>query len=218
MKKIKKLLSKFGIISLYLFIPFALVTMHDNIIVVGQSLEKRIIKYEAIHMKRALIMHGWGADPSLHWFPEEKKILEDMGYSVNLPAMPNKYNPKENEWMNVIKQFGPDEKSVLIGHSLGGTTILEYLETEDVKVDAVVLVVTPIEYTDVLEEDGFEGFKLHIKNLATDAFLEACDYEEIYDWEKIIIGCVHMIWKMQSSFFAVHKCNKEIGNINDVSQ
>lgn len=135
--------------------------------------------------KKALILHGWGAGPEMHWFPEEKAILEDMGYDVTIPLMPNNHNPKEKSWVKIVEDFKPGSHTVLIGHSLGGTTILEYLETENVKVDTVVLVVTPIEYTDTLEQDGFEGFKLHVRNLATDAFLKACDYEEIYDWGEI---------------------------------
>lgn len=135
--------------------------------------------------KKALIMHGWGAAPGMHWFQEEKEILEGMDYDVSLPLMPKKYNPKENEWLNVVNEFRPGENTVLIGHSLGGTTILEYLENSDTKVDTVVLVSTPVEYTEKLEEDGFKGFKLYVRNLATDAFLKTCEYEEIYDWEKI---------------------------------
>lgn len=136
-------------------------------------------------MKKALILHGWGASPDDHWFQEEKSILESKGYVVSVPSLPSKYMPTENNWLKVVDEFSPKEDSVLIGHSLGGTTVLEYLEHSDIKVDKVFLVVTPIEYTEPLRLDNISGFKLYLHSVATDAFLKMCDYDEIYDWEKI---------------------------------
>jgi len=136
-------------------------------------------------MKRALILHGWGANPGMHWFPSEIGYLRSLGYEVQAPTMPNKYNPHENDWLKVIENFAPDEESVLIGHSLGGTTILEYLEKSGQKVDKVVLVVTPIRFNDKLELGKSHSFKLYTEKVTTDCFLGLCRYEEIFDWGKI---------------------------------
>ena len=91
-------------------------------------------------MKRALIVHGWESASNEHWYQEEKKALEKLGYVVTAPNMPNSFHPDKEEWVNVITHFAPDEDSVLIGHSLGAPAILRYLEKTDKKVGKIFLV------------------------------------------------------------------------------
>lgn len=136
-------------------------------------------------MKKALILHGWGANPYMHWFPAEQEILQEHGYLVCAPPMPDKYNPTEDEWLQVIEDFGPQEDSILIGHSLGGTTILEYLEKTNQKVDTVVLACAPIFFRDAIKKNDREELKEFIESVYVETFLSVCDYEKIYDWEKI---------------------------------
>lgn len=90
-------------------------------------------------MKKALIIHGWEGNPKDHWFQEEKKILESIGYKVSVPDMPNTFHPEKDKWVKVVQDFDPDENSVVIGHSLGVPTILRYLEATSKKVDKVIL-------------------------------------------------------------------------------
>lgn len=94
--------------------------------------------------KRVLIIHGWEASSKDHWFLEEKERLEKLGCEVVVPDMPNTLLPKKNEWMQVIKDFNPDENSILIGHSLGGTAILRFLEEVSDIVGKCILIATPI--------------------------------------------------------------------------
>lgn len=117
--------------------------------------------------KRVLIIHGWGSNSREHWFLEEKERLEKMGYEVVVPDMPNTLYPKQNEWAQIIKDFNPNEDSILIGYSLGGTAILRYLEKAVNKVGKCVFIATPI----IKLGPGYEG----IEN-----FLETD-----FDWEKI---------------------------------
>lgn len=132
-------------------------------------------------MKKALILHGWGANPKIEWFQKEKAELEKMGYRVSAPALPNVYSPKEKAWVKYVKDFEPDENSVLIGHSLGGTTILEYLENTNSKVGTVVLISAPVDFkANVTENPG-----LFMESFATEIFLESCDYEGIKEWDKV---------------------------------
>jgi len=58
--------------------------------------------------------------------------------------MLNTENPQKDEWVKIIQDFGPDENSILIGHSLGGVAILRYLEKARQKVSQSILVATPI--------------------------------------------------------------------------
>jgi hypothetical protein len=117
--------------------------------------------------KRVLIIHGWESNSKEHWFLEEKERLEKLGYGVTVPDMPNTLRPKKEEWVSVIKDFNPDENSILIGHSLGGVAILRYLEAADRKVGKCILIATPIKKLGL----GYEG----IEN-----FLE-----EDFDWDKV---------------------------------
>lgn len=80
--------------------------------------------------KRVFIVHGWGGDPEEGWFPWFKKELEGRGFEVIIPSMPNSDNPVIEEW---VEHFGktvgePDQKTYLVGHSIGCQTIMRYLE------------------------------------------------------------------------------------------
>jgi uncharacterized protein len=82
-------------------------------------------------MKRAVIIHCWGGNSNYAWYPWARTELENRGYQVFVPDMPNTEEPKLTEWLptlqNIIGQ--PDEDLVLIGHSLGTVTIMRYLES-----------------------------------------------------------------------------------------
>ncbi len=94
--------------------------------------------------KKVLIIHGWESNSKEHWFLEEKERLEKLGYGVEVPDMPNTLRPKKEEWVSIIKDFNPDENSILIGHSLGGVAILRYLEEAKNKVGECIFIATPI--------------------------------------------------------------------------
>lgn len=104
-------------------------------------------------MKKVLIIHGWESNSKEHWFLKEKEKLEKLGYEVSVPDMPNSFFPKEEEWVQIIKDFDPDENSVLIGHSLGGTAILRYLEGASKKAGNCIFIATPIRKLESKEED-----------------------------------------------------------------
>lgn len=120
-------------------------------------------------MAKVLIIHGWGSNSQEHWFLAEKARLEARGFQVAAPDMPNTKNPKQDEWLKIVEQFQPDEISILIGHSLGGATILRYLERAKQKVGQSILVATPI------RKLGFS---------AIDDF-----FEPDFDWVKIKANC-----------------------------
>ena len=88
-------------------------------------------------MKRAIIIHAWDSAPDQHWYLEEKKLLVEMGYKVDLPTMPGGRWPKLDEWLKVIEGLKPDENTIMIGHSLGVAAIFRYLEKSGQKVGKV---------------------------------------------------------------------------------
>lgn len=130
-------------------------------------------------MKRALIIHGIGSNSTEHWFQSAKKGLENLGYKTSVPNMPNPNNPNTNEWVNVIKDFNPSKKDILIGFSLGSTAILKFLEKTNKKIEKSVLIATP---------------NLETKNKKINSFLNLP-----LNWEKIRENC--------NNFFLLYQKN-----------
>jgi uncharacterized protein len=80
---------------------------------------------------RAFIIHGYLGYPEEAWQPWLKAELEKRGYEVWLPMMPHPDRPSIPEWTGFIAGLvgQPDDKTVMIGHSLGAQAVLRYLET-----------------------------------------------------------------------------------------
>jgi len=81
--------------------------------------------------KKVFIIHGWEGTPKAYWFPWLKRELEERGFQVQVPAMPNTKKPKFTEWLTHLqKTVGQaDENTYFVGHSLGVITILRFLES-----------------------------------------------------------------------------------------
>jgi serine hydrolase len=80
--------------------------------------------------ERAFIIHGYLGFPTEAWLPWLKAMLEKRGYEVWLPEMPHPDRPTIPEWVDFLgKLVGePDEKTVMIAHSIGGEAVLHYLQ------------------------------------------------------------------------------------------
>lgn len=95
-------------------------------------------------MKRAVIVHGWGNTPEDNWFPWLKQQLEDRGWAVVAPAMPDTEYPRIEPWVSAVAAAvgQPDEQLYLVGHSIGCQTILRYVSglPEGARVGGAVLV------------------------------------------------------------------------------
>lgn len=94
--------------------------------------------------KRVIIVHGWGGNPQEAWFPWLKQQLEQRGFWVEVPNMPEPDTPKKELWVpHLAAVVGtPDENTYLVGHSMGCQTILRYLErlSEGSRIGGAVLV------------------------------------------------------------------------------
>ena len=82
-------------------------------------------------MKRAVLIHGWDGRPHNHWFPWLQKELENRGFQVIAPLMPNPPFPTRNEWVaKLVEVIGsPDSNTYIVGHSLGCIATVRYIET-----------------------------------------------------------------------------------------
>ncbi len=81
-------------------------------------------------MKKIIIAHGWGNKPTDIWFPWAKKTFEAKGYQVIIPQLPDSDHPKIGTWIPALKAAAGEvnEETVMIGFSMGGQTIMRFLE------------------------------------------------------------------------------------------
>lgn len=82
-------------------------------------------------MKRIFIIHGWGGYPTEGWFPWLKAELEQKGFQVFVPELPDTDHPKIENWIPALTSAvgTPDSETFFVGHSMGCQVIARYLET-----------------------------------------------------------------------------------------
>ncbi len=93
-------------------------------------------------MKRVFIIHGWSGHPNEHWSPWLKRELEERGFSVKTPQMPDTDHPHIVQWVPFLAKLvgKPDQDTYLVGHSIGCQTIMRYLQAINGAVGGVVFV------------------------------------------------------------------------------
>lgn len=100
-------------------------------------------------MKKVFIIHGYRGTPDGGWRPWLVKELEKQNVHSEALAMPSKDNPICDEWTAEISnrvKINKGDDIYLVGHSLGATAILRYLEEEKAEnIHGVVLVSGPSE-------------------------------------------------------------------------
>lgn len=109
--------------------------------------------------QRIFIVHQWSSSPEGDWYPWAKEELENKGFEVVVPEMPDTDEPKIEKWVPALAEAvgEPKETDVLIGHSIGCQTVLRYLEglAEGQKVDKVITVAGWFKLSN-LEEESVE--------------------------------------------------------------
>jgi predicted alpha/beta hydrolase family esterase len=92
-------------------------------------------------MKNAIILHAMDDSPDNHWYPWLKSQLEDRGYDVWAPQLPENKNPQLNVWIPfILKNAKFTENTVIVGHSAGASVILAVLEELKIKINQAILV------------------------------------------------------------------------------
>jgi hypothetical protein len=119
-------------------------------------------------MKNAIILHGTGDTNDMYWFPYMKRALEQKGYDVWLPQLPNAEKPNLADWLPFVLKGGMFTKdTILIGHSAGSQLILSILEQIKTPIRQAVLVsgyAKPLRKTMSAEDVGeFEWNKIQGK-------------------------------------------------------
>lgn len=80
-------------------------------------------------IRKAIVVHGYGAVPTDHWFPWTVDALSRQGIHAEVPAMPNPDAPEPSAWDARLNEAlgGLASPALLIGHSLGGIALLRHL-------------------------------------------------------------------------------------------
>ncbi len=92
-------------------------------------------------MKNAIILHGTGDKNTDFWFPYIKEKLEQKGFEVWLPQLPNAEIPNLNDWLTFVLKNGKfSSETILIGHSAGSQLILSILENLNIQISKAILV------------------------------------------------------------------------------
>ncbi|MCK4525130.1 MAG: class I tRNA ligase family protein [Candidatus Andersenbacteria bacterium] len=117
---------------------------------------------------KAVLLHAWGSGPKEAFFPWLKNELESRGIKVEVLSFPNPDNPDFNEWLEEFNKVETDEKTIVIGRSLGATLALG-AAMRGKKFGNLVAVCTPLENSEIpkffeqMGEFDFEKIKNNIK-------------------------------------------------------
>ncbi len=148
-------------------------------------------------MKNAFIIHGTAGYPEENWFPWLKQELQPLGYNVIIPQFPTPENQTAEAWFEVFEKYLEfyTSETILIGHSLGGTFILNILQKYDTKVAGAYLVAAPIgipfvkfiEADKPFTKDGFDWGKIKSNSKVFEVFHSDNDpYVGINNAEEIV--------------------------------
>ena len=83
-------------------------------------------------MKRAFIIHGYGATPEDHWFSWLAQQLQAAGVATAIPALPDPEQPDFDRWQAALATHlgTPDAHTFYVAHSLGTISLLHFLSAE----------------------------------------------------------------------------------------
>ena len=114
-------------------------------------------------MKHAFIFHGTGGHPEENWFPWIKSQLISLGFDVHIPQFPTPDNQTLESWLRVFKEYERciDDKTLMIGHSLGGAFLLRLLERVRTQIDQACIVAAPVGIRPIKNWDGDQPFIGH---------------------------------------------------------
>ncbi len=79
---------------------------------------------------KVVIIHGTGSTPESNWFPYIKDELRKLGAEVYVPEMPIGDEQNLANWHKAFNEqipFELDENTIIIGHSVGSTFLLNIL-------------------------------------------------------------------------------------------
>ncbi len=93
-----------------------------------------------------LVLHGYTGRADRNFLPWIAKELESRGFEVQVPELPNTERPTEEEQVShVLKNCRIDEKTIIVGHSLGAIVAMKVVEKRKKPVGGLVLVASAMD-------------------------------------------------------------------------
>jgi predicted alpha/beta hydrolase family esterase len=90
-----------------------------------------------------LILHGVGGHAGIHWQQWLSDVLKKEGHTVIMPELPNSDHPNRTVWFQTIEDSLADvnlSDLVIVAHSLGVASALDFLETIEAPIRAFISV------------------------------------------------------------------------------
>ncbi len=96
----------------------------------------------ASHKPNILLIHGTGGDGRKNWFGWLADNLRQQGYGVMAPDLPRADKPVLKDWLAELDRYKDqiNENSIIVAHSLGGPTALEFISNLKRKIGKLILV------------------------------------------------------------------------------
>lgn len=92
--------------------------------------------------KIAFILHGTEGNSKKNWYLWLERELEKNGYEVIVPDMPDSEFPDLHKWLHDLDKYKDKigENTLVIGHSLGCPTAIQYLQKLNKRIKRLILV------------------------------------------------------------------------------
>lgn len=90
-----------------------------------------------------LILHGVDGHAGIHWQQWLHNELVALGHKVLMPTLPDPHHPDRNTWLTTIQRLVahvPTSELVLVGHSLGVASALDFIEASSTAVKGLASV------------------------------------------------------------------------------
>jgi predicted alpha/beta hydrolase family esterase len=83
-------------------------------------------------MKNTLILHGTDGSPEFIWIPWLKAKLEEQGYNVWAPLLPDNHTPNHETYGNFLLENKEHDltDALIVGHSSGAVEALNLLDDD----------------------------------------------------------------------------------------
>ncbi|MCL4354411.1 alpha/beta fold hydrolase [Patescibacteria group bacterium] len=88
-----------------------------------------------------LILHGINGHAGIHWQQWLQKDLVKRGYEVIMPDLPDSDKPDRKKWLKTVRKLVKNlnhKDLVIVGHSLGVVSALDYLEKTKTPIRALL--------------------------------------------------------------------------------
>ena len=140
-------------------------------------------------MKKVLILHGWGGSDFPHWQSHLAMQLIQNNYIVSFPALPNKDNPKLDDWLEYLKvEMEHFKPNIVVCHSLANILWFHYLNRFDIKPIEKLMLVSPVSPSCAIEElKTFFPYKVPVSLKAKEVIMASSDNDPYMDIDEVYL-------------------------------